>query len=83
MYLFQFKCIQIVSKYIQKLNLTFKATNKDNIIDYTIENLAMLIIKERIIKTTSEKYKIEKTIGNTDKITDSQKMNLQLKNEIF
>jgi len=26
----------------------------------------MLIIKERIIKTTSEKLKIEKTIGNTD-----------------
>ena len=45
----------IVSKYIQKLNLTFKATNKDNTIDYIIENLAMLIIKERIIKTTSEK----------------------------
>jgi hypothetical protein len=45
----------IVSKYIQKLNLTFKATKKDNTIDYTIENLAMLIIKERIIKTTSEK----------------------------
>ena len=39
----------IVSKYIQKLNLTFKATNKDNTIDYIIENLAMLIIKERII----------------------------------
>jgi hypothetical protein len=42
----------IVSKYIQKFNLTFIATNKDNTIDYTIENL---IIKERIIKTTSEK----------------------------
>jgi len=27
----------IVSKYIQKLNLTFKAPNKDNTIDYTIE----------------------------------------------
>jgi hypothetical protein len=26
----------------------------------------MQIIKERIIKTTSEKYKIEKTIGKTD-----------------
>ncbi len=26
----------IVSKYIQKLNLTFKATNKDNTIDFTI-----------------------------------------------
>jgi len=45
----------IVSKYIQKLNLTFKATNKDNTIDYTIENSAILIIKERIIKTTNEK----------------------------
>jgi hypothetical protein len=45
----------IVSKYIQKLNLTFKAINKDNTIDYTIENLLMLIIKERITKTTSEK----------------------------
>jgi len=45
----------IVSKYMQKLNLTFKATNKDNTIDYTLENLAMLIIKERIMKTTSEK----------------------------
>jgi hypothetical protein len=46
----------IVSKYIQKLNLRFKATNKDNTIDYTIENLMlMLIIKERIMKTTSEK----------------------------
>jgi hypothetical protein len=45
----------IVSKYIQKLNLKFKATNKDNTIDYNIENLAMLIIKERIMKTTSEK----------------------------
>jgi hypothetical protein len=28
----------IVSKYIQKLNLTFKAPNKDNTKDYTIEN---------------------------------------------
>ncbi len=46
---------RIVSKYIQKLNLKFKATNKDNTIDYTLENLAMLIIKERIMKTTSEK----------------------------
>jgi len=45
----------IVSKYIQKLNLTFKATNKDKTIYYTIENLAMLIIKKRIIKTTREK----------------------------
>ena len=45
----------IVSKYIQKLNLTFKAINKDNTIDYTLENLAILIIKERIMKTTSEK----------------------------
>ena len=42
----------IISKYIQKLNLTFKATNKDNTIDNTIKNLAMLIIKERIIKTS-------------------------------
>ena len=30
----------------------------------TIDNLAMLIIKERIIKTTSEKLKFEKTIVN-------------------
>jgi len=45
----------IVSKYIQKLNLTFKVSNKDNTIDYTIENKAILIIKQRIIKTTSEK----------------------------
>jgi len=34
----------IVLKYIQKLNLTFKATNKDNTIDYTIENLAIVIL---------------------------------------
>jgi len=45
----------IVSKYILKLNLTFKATDKDNTIYYNIENWPMPIIKERIIKTTSEK----------------------------
>ena len=42
----------ILSKYIQKLNLISKATNKDNTIDNTIKNLSMLIIKERIIKTS-------------------------------
>jgi len=45
----------IVSKYIQNFNLTSKASNKDNTIYYNIENLAMPIIKERIIKTTSKK----------------------------
>jgi len=45
----------IFSKYIQNLNLTFKAINKDNTIYYNIENLAMPIIRERIIKTTSKK----------------------------
>jgi len=43
---FSFKTITTV------VDLTFKATNKDNTTDYTIENLAMLIIKKRIIKTT-------------------------------
>ena len=28
----------IASKYIQNINLTFKAPNKDKTIDYTIEN---------------------------------------------
>ena len=35
---FSIQMYPIVSKYIQKLNLTFKAPNKDNTIDYTIEN---------------------------------------------
>ncbi len=42
-----------VSDCNQNLNLTFKSTNKDNTIYYNLDNLAIPIIKESIIKTTN------------------------------